>query len=560
GSSRGPPSSSSDRSASPDKSETNAAGSGGAFSTLATAAAVAEAKVGVMSPTGRAVHAFAQAGGDEPGGSSPVSSGSRESGREPHATNAGAVAVGAAAAAGAVALAAGSGKGSKAAEEGEEEKSPYPAPSVRPTSPSRFGGAASGFGCLAPQLSPRMACSRLPQIDDCDDDDDEDTAKGSGRDGGGGGGGDDLVGPAAASAAALVSLDHRASLTLSRSRTMSSDLSPIAEVAIKESFTDSETESEVSSRASSLSGARVGGRRAPRDPAALLAAALQRAGQIAAIPPPSGGSPAQIGRPLSAVQEVPMEAIPLPGLFTPTATACSTPRQGAGGSWGGDESTAASSLSPRAPADTAATPIPSPASRPGVLVFGEYGGGPVRAAATGASVKASHSVDRSPARSREEAEDEREEHRIWEKAMEGKTASDADGDGARSLESPSAGNAGGSTAQATIGSAVARNTQHEQEAGAAAGFSLVGTLIAFFGRKRSEVPAPAILGNRDAPAARIDVPEGSESSDFMQSPESNAVETWPDAIVEDGSKSSLDEGFVDVAVSEVAVDDEADDE
>ncbi|CAN0018411.1 unnamed protein product, partial [Scytosiphon promiscuus] len=528
GSSRGPPSSPSDMSTSTDRSETNASGGGGggAFSTLATAAAVAEAKVGVMSPTGRAVHALASAGGaggsDDTGfrdtgeshavGSSGVlSSDPTGGGAEPHAT-----------------------KSFPKPLEGEEEgKSPYPATAVRVPSPGRYGGASSGFGCLAPQLSPRRS----------------------------GGGGNDRVGHEATSSG------QRPSLTLSLPGSASarggSDLMPIAEAAGKEFFTDSETESEISSRASSLSSARSGARRTPRDPAALLAAALQRAGQVAAIPPPSAGSPGQIGKPLSSVQEVPMEAIPLPGLYTPTATACSTPGQCAGGScWGGEEGTEELPCpSPRAAGDEAVTPIPSPASRPGGLVYGVNGG-------AGESVKVTSPAGRSPARSREEAEDEREEHRVWEKAMGYNTAgAAAGGGGAQELVSPSEtigglGQGAAAPAPASSGSPLERDSAPlEEGAGAGApGFSLVGTLVAFFGRKRGEVAPPAIPEKEVSRAAPIHVPEDSESSDFMQSPESHAVETWPDAIVEDGSKSSLDEGFVDVPVADVEIEDEADDE
>lgn len=571
GNSRGPPSSPTNGSTSADRPEANA---GGAFSTLATAAAVAEAKVGVMSPTGRAVHALASAiggsesddgsqghaggSGDEPAEMPALSSAPGESSGETQDGTKALVGVAAAATGAAAALAAGRGKGL----EEEEGKSPYPAAAaaaVRVASPGRFGGASSGFGCLAPQLSPRMACSRLPEIDDEEEDDCEDDDCGSG-------GGDDGLGYRAASA---VPLDQRPSLTLSRSRTMSSDLTPIAEVASKDQFSDSETESELSSRASSVNSARQGGgwRTHPRDPAALLASALQRAGQIAAIPPPSSGSPGQIGRPLSAVQEVPMEGVPLPGLFTPTATACSTPRQGSGGgSWGGEESTSPVGASVEG---AAVTPIPSPASRPGVLVFAEGGGGLVQAAAA-MGLKAS--PDRSPARSRAEAEEEREEHRVWEKAMEGKTA---DKYGAQELDSPSTDNVGGvgqgsTTAQGGSALREMKTAPQEGEGGTAAGFSLVGTLVAFFGRKRGEVaaaaPAPAVIPEKKVdtppPAAPIDVAEeGPEASDFLKSPESHAVEAWPDAIKEDGSKSSLDDGFVDVpAIAEVLIEDEADDD
>lgn len=111
------------------------------------------------------------------------------------------------------------------------------------------------------------------------------------------------------SGTAAVTLPLEKSPGKTRSRPVTPILTPVVEgLAEEDSFSDSETESEFSSRASSASGV-SGARRAPRDPAALLAAAIERAGQVAAIPPPSSGSPGLVKRHLSVVQEVPAEAV-----------------------------------------------------------------------------------------------------------------------------------------------------------------------------------------------------------------------------------------------------------
>lgn len=124
---------------------------------------------------------------------------------------------------------------------------------------------------------------------------------------------------------------------ISRELGKTSWLSPVFEAPEKEAacLYESETESEVSSRASSVSGALTSVRWGFRDPAVLLSLAVAKAGQIAAIPPPSLGSPTKIGKPLPAVEEGSLEAdwaVSLPG--TPLVSVCVSPtrvRDGGGG-------------------------------------------------------------------------------------------------------------------------------------------------------------------------------------------------------------------------------------
>ncbi|CAM9194154.1 unnamed protein product, partial [Laminaria digitata] len=91
--------------------------------------------------------------------------------------------------------------------------------------------------------------------------------------------------------------------------------------------TDSDISSLVSSVSGSGTGAGGGGRRHGRDPAALLASAVARAGQVKSIPAPSAGSPEQAGRRLPPLEE----GVPLSrAMLSPSYVM--SPRRGAGGS------------------------------------------------------------------------------------------------------------------------------------------------------------------------------------------------------------------------------------
>ncbi|CAM9724786.1 unnamed protein product, partial [Ectocarpus fasciculatus] len=615
-------------------------GEEGGFSVLATAAAFAEVKVGVESPTGRAVRALAAAGGgsdksavadasvdsvvsDEdppPGMQSLPAANHGETSRKPHDVSRAAAA--AAVAAGAVAAT--TAYESRAKPDEEEHMGGVADPALSPRGappPAPFGGMLSGFGCMAPQLSPGKgaarlsprAGSRLPQIDDDDsslaEEEEENDEVGGRRTPGSSspfsrsplhsgpdGGSSEHVGQGGGSASAV---SREKALALSRSCTMTPDLTPIAEMADNESFTDSEAGSDVSSCLSSMSGR--SGYRVPRDPAALLAAAMEKAGQVAAIPPPSCGSH---GRPLSSVQEVPMEGVPLPGLATPES---------------GDEcglevhspwdsgSTTASTVSPsRAAAastvevDTTIVPIPSPAQRPEVSDDEEETEEEDDLAVPRA---AGHErVFPSPARSRQEEEDEEEEHRAWEEAMQKQQTAaampgavyDDDDNDIPALASPSpaaaAAGAAGQAAAAAAASGAAGSAQNESSVGEGAAkppaFSLKSALSAFLGRKDSGVVAPAdsveeeeeeheeveeeeeegeeeeVEEEEVVGTVTIDAADDSSPPDFARSPESHTLDMWPEAMSETRSKSSLDEGFVDVKISHMPMedDDDTDDE
>ena len=700
GSSHGTPTSPSARSAATDTSDVNGdaasgGGGGGPFSVLEKAAATAEVKVGVHSPTGRAVQAFVNSsanggsgdaydgsvegsvrgggGGDDgssvdepPPSMPPLPTGGVGNGRTDAAR---ATAVAAAAA---TAMAMSNGKSTKP-DTGEGPRgtvSAAPSPRGAPAAP--FGGVLSGFGCMAPQISPRAgsapqisprAGSRLPEIDDMDLDEDDDMdlsednhdvqAAIAAKAGAPGSPSScslprpppypetsaerlDRVGEGAASASASAGMTLEAAIAKSRSRMITPDLTPIAELAENDFFTDSETESEISSRASSVSSSRSR-RRVPRDPAALLAAAMEKAGQVAAIPPPSAGSPGQVGRPLSAVQEVPIEAVPLPGLVDADAEAdaeptdLATPRQWTGMFQNeGSVTTTAAPASPPPPstqapltpkesvgadAAAAAAPIPRPAQRPAGQVSPSSGGsaesarlaglgaGAGAVAADGAGAAKAYSGSPSPARSRQEEEDEEKEHELWEKAMAMEEAHKKAGvpveDGAPKLDSPSAAptQAGGLERAATAAAAAAAataavpvpnasdaQTTAPAKAGAPKpagftleapklpGFSLMGALASFLGKKDTDTkaaPAPVVVAEEEEEEEKteetetvvtIDVPpelgSRSSASEFSGSPESHTLELWPDAIVEKPSKStrsarsSLDDGFVDVPITE----------
>lgn len=102
-------------------------------------------------------------------------------------------------------------------------------------------------------------------------------------------------------------------LAMSRLRTAPGELTPVAETNAEDGsgfFSDSE--SDVSSVLSStLSGSGQGARKPSRDPATLLAAAVEKARQVAGIPPPTSRSMAHAGK-LSQLDEDPVE---LPSTF-----------------------------------------------------------------------------------------------------------------------------------------------------------------------------------------------------------------------------------------------------
>lgn len=634
GSSHGTPSSPSARSVATDRSDNNldAAGSD-AFSVLERAAAAAEAKVGVMSPTGRAVQAFANSSKDSGSGDAcdgsvegSVSGGAGGSGgsvdeppsmpllatdggatQGPEVTRAAAVA-----AAAATALAMSQGGPTKyEANDGGGGGTASPAASPRGARAAPFGGALSGFACMAPQISPRAgraqqisprAGSRLPEIDEMDLGEDDHDVQGTGKEGAPESSSSTLLRPppypetsgdrrdragdgAAAASAAAPGMSLETAVAKSRSHTVTPDLMPIAELAENELFTDSETESEVSSRASSVSSSRSR-RRAPRDPAALLAAALEKAGQVAAIPPPSAGSPGQVGRPLSAVQELPMEAVPLPGLVNPDSDNLFTHRQGAGGFRDGGCITVVSPpppatqapATPTAPADETAAPIPRPAQRPKGERSPSSGEGNENARLAGLKAggpDAYPRCDLSPARSRQEEEDEEEEHQLWEKAMEDQAnVRNAEG-GAQELDSPSAAPAGALERAAAAAGAAGEPAGQSARVNAEApkppgfsleapklpGFSLMGALTSLLGRKDKDdevTAAPVVVAEEETEepegTVTINIPPGSmgSASDLTESPQSHTLELWPDAIVEKRSKSaksSLDDGFVDAPLA-----------
>lgn len=605
----------------------------GGFSVLATAAAFAEAKVGVESPTGRAVRALAAAGGgsdksvvadksaesivsdEEAPGMPPLpDSNDDETSRKPHDVSRAAAA--AAVAAGAVAATKAYGSRAKPDEEEDTGGGGDPALSPRGASPpAPFGGMLSGFGCMAPQLSPGKggarlsprAGSRLPEIDDDDsslaeEGEEEEEFAGRGESGssspvsrptlhsGPDGGRSERVGQGEGSAPAL-------SLALSRSHTMAPDLTPIAEMADSGSFTDSEAGSDVSSCLSSMSGR--SGYRVPRDPAALLAAAMEKADQVAAIPPPSSGSH---GRPLSSVQEVPMEGVPLPGLATPDSDdECGLKGHSPWDSGSGSTTASTVSTSRAAAAastvevDTTVVPIPSPARRPDSSdESGEETEEEEEEEEEG--LEAQETVSR--ARSRQEEEDEEEEHRAWEEAMRqkektaaaipGAVCDDYDDIPALASPSPAAAPAGAAGQEsAALASGAAGSSQNESSVGEDAAkppaFSLKSALSAFLGRQDStsgivapvdpveeegeeqeeeegeeeEVEEEEVVGT-----ITIDDADDSAPADFARSPESHTLDMWPEAIGDTHSKSSLDEGFVDVKISHMAMedDDDTDDE
>ncbi|CAN0544132.1 unnamed protein product, partial [Ectocarpus sp. 12 AP-2014] len=625
----------------------------GGFSVLATAAAFAEVKVGVESPTGRAVRALAAGGGggsdksvvavksgdsvvpDEgpPGVPSlPVANHGEISGKPYDVSR---TAAAAAVAAGAVAATKACGSREKLDKEEDTGERADPALSPRGAPPpAPFGGMLSGFGCMAPQLSPGKggarlsprAGSRLPEIDDDDSSlAEEEEMEENGEVAGGRAPGScspfsrpplntgtddgrsERAGQGEGSASA-VSLEK--SLAISRSRMMTPGLKPIAGMADSGSFTDSEVGSDVSSCLSSMSGR--SGYRVPRDPAALLAAAMEKAGQVAAIPPPSSGSH---GRPLSSVQEVPMEGVPLPGLATPESDdECGLKVH----SLWDSGSTTISTVSPLRAAvstvevDTTVVPIPSPAQRP---ESSDESGEATEEEEEGEEeegLEAEQAVPRaaghargfpSPARSRQEEDDEVEEHRTWEEAMQqgemtaaampGTALCDDDGVPALASPSPAAAPAGAAgQASAALASGAAGSSQDESSVGEDAdkppAFSLKSALSEFLGRKdNGGVVAPADCVNEEEEeegdeeqeegkegeeegeeeeveeeeaigTVTIDAADDSAPPDFARSPESHTLDTWPEAVGETQSKSSLDEGFVDVKISHVAMEEEDD--
>ncbi|CAN0422794.1 unnamed protein product [Pylaiella littoralis] len=550
-----------------------AAAGGGRSSVLTLAAALAEVKVGVQSPTGRAALAFAEGGsGDGGGGGGAVAAAnvSGGSGDGPPSVSP-------------VALSGDMDVETRPGNVQDEGIAFLASPRGDPT--ARCGSPPSSpFSCLSPPISPR-AVSRLPEIDDEEDtdvvtedvndtgfsrhaapqifpravsrlpeiDDEEDMdavtedASGVGKGGPespppslhsphsprGGGAGIKSAGRREAPGAPVMSSLERV-VANPRSLTLAPDLTPIAELAEKECFSDSETESEISSRASSVGSAR-GGRRVSRDPAALLAAAIEKAGQIAAIPPPSAGSPGQIGRPLSAVQELPMEAIPLHGLSdtpertgsstprreggegdTPERTGSSTPRQEGGGGFCRDGGSTTGSTPPKTRAQVSApvrtleatevealAPIPSPAQRPPDDEAREKVALPSSLVATGDKSVVGNPLVAAP-RSRQEEEDEEKEHKAWEIAEKEKEALGVVDRVALASDSSSATPVGPSELASSARSPDATAAAAAQIAPAKTkgveplGFSLKSALTCFLERQSIESAAPAVFEAEEA--------------------------------------------------------------
>lgn len=608
GSSRGgAPSSPSDMSTSTDRFHSTSGNS----SVLTMAAAVAEVKVGVQSPAGRAALAFANAcdGDDES-----VVSGSGGSGDGPRTMPPLPTKVEASPRVAAVAV---NGNKSTTKPESVQDEGIASGASPRGARNARFRGSPlSPFACLSPQISPR-AGSRLPEIDDEDMDmgveekmdgtrfsrkspqispragsrlpviDDEDMdvvmedVKGVGK------GGPEISSPSrhspsyprgcdgsksagqrATSVVPAMSLERV--IAKAHSRTLTPDLTPIAELAEKEFFSDSETESEISSRASSVSSVRSA-RRVPRDPAALLAAAMEKAGQIASIPAPSAGSPGQIGRPLSAVQEVPMEAIPLHGLInSPERTGYSSPSQGGEGR--GFHRDKGSTTTPTPPEtqiklpalivqdtteEEAPTPIPAPAQRPPRHESVKEGALPLANSDNSAGNRGVRAP--SPARSKQEEQDEEQEHKAWEVAMEKeKKAMVAVDRDAPTLDNPSATPVGvsmqSSSAVPPDETTGAQSTPVETEQSKPPGFSLKVALASFLGRQGNAPAAPVVSNREEADllvrqgnelAEPVD-PEGEEEADPADQDTELAAPVVPEA---DGEEDGADPADQDTELS-----------
>ena len=241
-----------------------------------------------------------------------------------------------------------------------------------------LGGVLSNFACLrgdqaSPCATPRNAAvrswcgvvtpgSRLPEDDDNDRAiDDEPSVEGKStalassrlpprppaKDK------DDKIGVrvGGGNVAAGGRLTLERALAISRPRSMSPELTPVAEGESEDkASTDSETESEISSRASPLSS--VGGsRHASRD-----SNVLSRARQIASIPPPSAGSPGTVGVSLAVVSECSSDGMRELSPRRPPYPTTSTSPQGRGYS---------GHTSPDPPALVTPTlSIPSPCVRP----------------------------------------------------------------------------------------------------------------------------------------------------------------------------------------------------
>ena len=175
------------------------------------------------------------------------------------------------------------------------------------------GSHSNSSGTSASSYLSSVPGSRLPEVSSESDDDEQPgrasitsvvnrhlarlpASSGSGGGGGGGVGAGTPGDRRGNSSSRPISLDR--AIAFSRGRTITPDLTPVAEVAGEDNafFSDSDTDSDISSLASSVSGAggsNSGGRRISRDPAMLLAAAIAKAGQVESIPAPSAGSPEQ---------------------------------------------------------------------------------------------------------------------------------------------------------------------------------------------------------------------------------------------------------------------------
>eukprot|EP00904_Undaria_pinnatifida_P004672 jgi/Undpi1/14205/HiC_scaffold_9.g03854.m1 len=234
------------------------------------------------------------------------------------------------------------------------------------------GSHSNSSGTSASSYLSSVPGSRLPEVSSESDDDEQPgrasitsvvnrhlarlpASSGSGGGGGGGVGAGTPGDRRGNSSSRPISLDR--AIAFSRGRTITPDLTPVAEVAGEDNafFSDSDTDSDISSLASSVSGAggsNSGGRRISRDPAMLLAAAIAKAGQVESIPAPSAGSPEQRRRLPPLEEGVPLSRAMLsPSYVSPpprgeTARSCvkragqerALVSPGEGARWSGSES------------------------------------------------------------------------------------------------------------------------------------------------------------------------------------------------------------------------------
>lgn len=473
---------------------------------------------------------------------------------------------------------------SKAVE--DERADPVVAQASRSTLP--WGGVLSGFACLSAteQASPStdtaagsqapwrwgepadlsspsshmstLPGSRLPELDDEDVEEEkaaepeEDCSFSQCPPVHRGTGGSDSVGVWASPTPSALTLER--ALAISRARAITPDLTPVAEELGEDSFfSDSETESEISSRASSVSGT-GGARRSSRDPAALLAAAIEKAGQIAAIPPPSAGSPGKIGQPLSAVAEMPGEgAVSLPD--SPVAPVATASHEGLRPFQGGGCASATS-------------PIPSTAQRPGACEMGK-GVDPVLPQSAGEVVAdGMESSSDMEVESVSNTEDEKSvvasttevavavsygngmdvarEFKHQPGIVEDEALTTDDVPALVSPRTPTSGAVMSVAEQTPPGSPVSRRPS-ETAATKPPGFSLLSALSAFLGKKETPCsPSRGSEKNAATVATAVAVSDDpAVSSDLTKSTVSQAVSVRPEAIVEDPLKISRNDGVLE---------------